>query len=193
MIVLGITGGIGSGKSVIAKVFASMGAKVYNSDTRAKELYFLPHVKLQIEKILGKEAYLNQTTLNKKYVAEKIFSDAALLKQVNQLIHTEVKYDFEAFVKQNPNEKYIVKESALLVEVNLLSSVDKLLVVTAPIDMRRKRIALRDGLSEEEITKRMNQQLPDEEKIKLADWVIENNEENLLIPQLIKIHQSLLV
>jgi len=192
MIIVGLTGGIGSGKSTVAKVFETLGVKIYNSDERAKELYFVPHVKLEIEKLLGKEAYVNETTLNKKYISEKIFSDNELLKQVNAIIHTEVKKDSDLFAKTYANQKYIIKESALLVEANLLSSIDKLLVVTSNINLRKQRVALRDGFSEKEINKRMAQQVSDEEKIKLADWVLKNNEENLLIPQIIKIHQSLL-
>ncbi len=191
MIIVGLTGGMGSGKSTVAKVFETLGVNVYYSDERAKELYFIPHVKKEIENLLGKEAYVNETTLNKKHIAEKIFSNAELLKQVNAIIHAEVKNDFNLFAEKHKNEKYIIKESALLVEANLLSSVHKLLVVTSDMNLRKQRITLRDGLSEEEINKRINQQLPEEEKIKLGDWVIENNEEHLLIPQIIKIHQSL--
>ena len=192
MIIVGLTGGIGSGKSTVAKVFETLGVKIYNSDERAKELYFVPHVKAEIEKLLGKEAYINEITLNKKYISDKIFSDNELLKQVNAIIHTEVKKDSDAFAKTHVNEKYIIKESALLVEAKLLSSIDKLIVVTSNINLRKQRVALRDGLSEAEINKRIAQQVPEEEKIKLADWVLENNEENLLIPQIIKIHQSLM-
>ena len=192
MIIVGLTGGIGSGKSTVAKVFETLGAKVYYSDERAKELYFLFHVKKEIENLLGIEAYTNATTLNKKHVAQKIFSDTSLLKQVNTIIHAEVKKDFNLFVEKHKSEKYIIKESALLVEANLLSSVNKLLVVTSNINLRKQRVALRDGLIDEEINKRINQQLPEEEKIKLADWVIKNNEEDLLIPQIVKIHQSLM-
>src|SRR5580693_7628565 len=97
MIIVGLTGGIGSGKSTVAKVFETLGINVYYSDERAKELYFLPHIKPQIEQVLGKEAYLDDATLNKSYVSQKIFSNADLLKQVNSIIHTEVKLDFERF------------------------------------------------------------------------------------------------
>jgi dephospho-CoA kinase len=192
MIVLGLTGGIGGGKSTVAKVFETLGVNVYYSDERAKELYFLPHVKPQIEQLLGKEAYLNETTLNKTYISQKIFSDTNLLKQVNAIIHAEVKNDFEVFAKKHKYDKYIIKESALLIEVKLLPSVDKLIVVTSTLALKKQRIIKRNGLSEEEINKRISQQLPDEEKVKLADWVIENNEENLLIPQILKIHRSLM-
>ncbi|HEX7413761.1 MAG TPA: dephospho-CoA kinase [Bacteroidia bacterium] len=192
MIIVGLTGGIGSGKSTVATVFETLGISVYYSDERAKELYFLPKVKLQIVQLLGKEAYLNRTTLNKSYISQKIFSDADLLKKVNAIIHTEVQKDFELFAQQHKNEKYILQESALLIEEKLLTMIDKLIVVTSTLALRKQRIIKRNQLSEEEITKRINQQLPDKEKIKFADWVIENNEEKLLIPQLLKIHQSLL-
>jgi dephospho-CoA kinase len=193
MIVVGLTGGIGSGKSTIAKVFETLGIAVYSSDERAKQLYFLPQVKVQIENILDKDAYVSETTLNKKFISDKIFSDTDLLKQVNAIIHTAVKHDFELFVSKYKNEKYIIKESALLVEAKLLSSIDKLIVVSSYINLRKQRIALRDGLNQYEITKRIHQQLPEEEKIKLADWLIENNEERLVIPQILKIHQSFFI
>jgi dephospho-CoA kinase len=165
---------------------------VYYSDERAKELYFLLHVKPQIEQLLGKDAYLNETTLNKTYISQKIFSDTDLLKQVNAIIHAEVKNDFEVFAKKHKDDKYIIKESALLIEAKLLPTVNKLIVVTSTLALRKERIIKRNKLSEEEINKRISQQLSDEEKVKLADWIIENNEENLLIPQILKIHQSLI-
>ncbi len=192
MISVGLTGGIGSGKSTIAKVFETLGVKVYYSDERAKALYFIPQVKKEIENLLGKEAYISETVLNKKYVSQKIFSDNELLKRVNAIIHAEVKNDLNQFAEKHKSEKYIIKESALLVEANLLSSIDKLIVVTSNTSLREQRIIKRDGLRKEEIQNRISKQLPDSEKIKHATWVLENNEEDLLIPQIIKIHQSLL-
>jgi len=192
MITVGLTGGIGSGKSTIAKVFETLGVKIYCSDERAKALYFIPQVKKEIENLLGTEAYINETVLNKKYVSRKIFSDTELLKQVNAIIHAEVKNDFNLFTEKHNAEKYIIKESALLVEANLLSFIDKLIVVTSNTNLREQRIIKRDGLSKEEIQNRINKQLPDAEKVKYATWLIENNEEDLLIPQIVKIHQSLL-
>src|ERR1700751_2325171 len=143
MIIVGLTGGIGSGKSTVARVFETLGVKIYNSDERAKELYFVPHVKVEIEKLLGKKAYVNPLTIDRKYISEKIFSDSELLKQVNAIIHAEVKKDSDAFAEKNANEKYIIKESALLVEAKLLSSIDKLLVVTSNINFRKHRDVLR--------------------------------------------------
>lgn len=191
MKVLGLTGGIGSGKSTIADIFKTLGVAVYNSDERAKELYFNTEVKKQVESLLGKEAYENKTTLNKKHISSKIFSDKTLLKKLNAIIHPAVGKDFEEFKKLHTKEKYIVKESALLIEAGLLKKIDKLLVITSTDKLRIERIKKRDGSSKEEIAKIIARQLPDAEKTKQADWVIENNEEHLLIPQVIKIHKDL--
>ncbi|MGZ3861650.1 MAG: dephospho-CoA kinase [Bacteroidia bacterium] len=192
MIVVGLTGGIGSGKSTIAGVFKTLGVAVYNSDERAKELYFMPEIKLQVEELLGAKAYRNRSAINKKYIADKIFSDKVLLEKLNAIIHPAVGKDFEDFKKLHAKEKYIVKESALLIEANLLKTIDKLIVVTSDIALRTERIKKRDNLNKEEIEKILKKQLSDSDKIKKADWVIENNEQNLIIPQVVKIHKSLI-
>ncbi|MGZ3902522.1 MAG: dephospho-CoA kinase [Bacteroidia bacterium] len=191
MKVLGLTGGIGSGKSTVAGIFKTLGVPVYNSDERAKELYFVPEIRAQVEELLGAKAYRNKSAINKKYIAEKIFSDKTLLEKLNTIIHPAVGKDFEDFRKQHAKEKYIVKESALLIEAGLLKKVDKLIVVTSDIALRTERIKKRDNLNKEEIEKILKRQLSDSDKIKEADWVIENNEQKLIIPQVLKIHKSL--
>src|ERR1700758_2987050 len=191
MKVLGLTGGIGSGKSTVACIFKTLGVPIYNSDLRAKELYFIPEIKKQVEELLGTKAYRNSSTLNKKYISEKIFSDKILLEELNAIIHPAVGRDFESFKKIHADKNYIVKESALLIEAGLLKTIDKLIVVTSSISLRIERIKKRDNLKKEEIEKILQKQLSDADKIKKADWVIENNEENLIIPQILKIHKSL--
>jgi dephospho-CoA kinase len=192
MRVIGLTGGIGSGKSTIAGVFKTLGVAVYNSDERAKDLYFVPEIKTQVEELLGAKAYRNKSAINKKYIAEKIFSDKVLLEKLNAIIHPAVGKDFDAFKKSHSEEKYIVKESALLIEAGLLKTIDKLIVVTSDITLRVERIKKRDDLTKEEIEKILKKQLSDSDKIKKADWVIENDEKNLIIPQVLKIHKSLI-
>lgn len=192
MKVIGLTGGIGSGKSTIAGIFKTLGVPVYNSDERAKELYFNTEIKKKVIELLGNDAYKDETTLNKKFIGRKIFSDKELLTKLNAIIHPAVGKDFEEFKKIHTKEKYIVKESALLIEAGLLKTVDKLLVVTSNEILRTDRLKKRDGLNKEEISNIIAKQLPDAEKIKKADWVIENNEQELLIPQVLKIHKSLL-
>ena len=114
-----------------------------------------------------------------------------MLEKLNAIIHPAVGKDFEDFRKQHAKEKYILKESALLIEAGLLKTVDKLLVVTSDIALRTERIKKRDNLNKEEIEKILKRQLSDADKIKKADWVIENNEQKLIIPQVLKIHKSL--
>lgn len=191
MRILGLTGGIGSGKSTVAGIFKTLGVPVYNSDERAKELYFNKEIKKQVEELLGSETYANSTTLNKKHISEKIFSDKDLLEKLNAIIHPAVGKDFLSFKKKHANKKYIVKESALLIEAKLLRTIDKLVVVTATDSVRKDRVKKRDGLSAAAVENIMAKQLPDTEKVKQADWVIENNETELLIPQVLKIHREL--
>jgi len=189
MKVVGLTGGIGSGKSTVAQIFKTLGVAVYNSDQRAKELYFLPEVKKKVEDLLGKEVYKNPSSLDKKLIRSKIFSDKSLLHKLNGIIHPAVAKDFEDFKTLHKKDVYVIKESALLIEAGLHKKTDKLLVVTSLNELRTARIKKRDKLSTKEIEAVINEQIPDNEKIKSADWVIENNEEKLLIPQVLKIHR----
>ena len=192
MKILGLTGGIGSGKSTVAMVFKTLGVSVYNSDERAKELYFIAEVRNKVESLLGKKAYKGATALDKDYIRSKIFSDSKLLEALNAIIHPAVGNDFEDFKKRHKKDIYIIKETALLFEAGITNKVDKILLVTTTPELRKMRLQKRDRLSEKEIENIVLKQLPDKEKIKKADWVIENYEEKLMIPQLIKIHESLL-
>lgn len=191
MLKVGLTGGIGSGKSTVAAVFETFGIPVYYSDERAKEIYFKEHIRPKVKELLGGEAYLDERTLHKKHISEKIFSDEKLLKQLNAIIHAEVKNDFAEFAKAHKEAKYIIKESALLIEADLLDGVDRLIVITSLENLRRKRVLKREGMTEEQFSRILKQQLPDTEKTKRADWVIVNDETNLIIPQLLEIHKSL--
>jgi len=190
MQILGLTGGIGSGKSTVAGIFSTLGVPVYDSDQRAKELYFLPEIRSQVEALLGKTAYKSATALNKPYIRSAIFADKSMREKINAIIHPAVKKDFESFKKQHIKEKYIIKESALLFEAGIAGSVDKILLVTTTPELRKTRLQKRDKLNEKEIEQVLVSQTPDKEKIKLSTWVIENNEQKLLIPQVIKIHEG---
>lgn len=183
---IGLTGGIGSGKSTVAKVFALMGCKVLNSDELAKQSYFKPEVKPRIVALLGAEAYLSESQLNKAFIADKIFKDKNLLQQINAIIHPEVKKEFALYSKAHPQD-IIIKETALLFEAGLAAEVDKRVVVVAPDDLRIQRVMLRDGVSAEQVKERMAVQMPQDKKIALSDFVIHNDEEQLVIPQVLKI------
>lgn len=188
--IVGLTGGIGTGKTMVAKLFELYGAKLFNSDDRAKELYFHSEIKPQVIALLGSESYLNEHTLNKKYISQKIFSDTDLLKKLNAIIHPAVVAEFKKFVSLHPNE-LIIKESALLFETGLYKELDKIILVTSPLELRTKRVMERDGLTEQEVTNKIKSQMSEEEKLKLADMVIYNNETDLLIPQTLSIYQQM--
>lgn len=188
--VIGLTGGIGSGKSTVGKIFKILGCKLFNSDEVAKQIYFEQSVKPLVISLLGKESYLNDVTINKPYISSKIFSDIHLLNQLNNIIHPAVKTKFEIFKHANPNQ-LIIKESALLFEAGLQNQVDKIILVTANDDLRIKRTMLRDNLSEEDVVKKIKNQLPQNKKIKLCHFVINNNETELLIPQVIEVFKQL--
>ncbi|MEO6301942.1 MAG: dephospho-CoA kinase [Bacteroidia bacterium] len=188
--VIGLTGGIGSGKSTVAKLFEIIGCAVFYSDTVAKEIYFNNDIKEQVTELLGKEAYISENEINKKYISSKIFSDTILLHKLNSIIHPAVIKQFEIFKNENKN-KLVIKETALLFEAKLEAQVDKIIVVAAKDDLRIKRVMERDGLSKEEVLNKMKAQIPQEEKIQRSDFVINNDEEEFLISQVLAIHKKL--
>lgn len=188
--IIGLTGGIGSGKTIVAKLFETMGCIIYNSDDRAKELYFNADIKQQVIALLGKEAYTNDVELNKAFIAQVIFSDKHKLQQLNAIIHPAVKQDFKSVVNQYSFETLIIKETALLFEENISKEVDASILVTAPIELKIERVMKRSDLSRVEVEKRMSAQWTDEQKIPLATYVIINDGKEALIPQVLAvIHQ----
>ncbi len=189
--IIGLTGGIGSGKTTVAKLFETMGCAVYNSDERAKELYFEPQVKQQVISLLGKEAYVSDQEIDKNYISKKVFGDTLLLHQLNAIIHPAVKTDFEQFVALFPQNKLIIKETALLFETGIYKDLDYNIIVTASLDVKIERVMKRSSVSKEEIEKRMHAQWTDEQKIPLANFTISNDPSNALIPQVLQIINKL--
>jgi len=182
-----ITGGIGSGKSTIAKIFEVLGYPVYYSDERAKVMYYLQDIKQKVINYLGKDAYTPDGQINKPYIAQKIFSDNDLLQKINTLIHSAVHKDFEEFKKKHNNSPIIFKESALVFESHIHSSCDKIILVTAPKKLKIERIKKRDNLDEQSILQRIQKQWPDEKKIPLSHYIIINDETEPLLPKILKI------
>jgi dephospho-CoA kinase len=188
--IIGLTGGIGSGKSTVAKLFEIIGCPVFYSDEVAKEIYFDKTVKPQIIELLGQEAYLSETEIDKKFIGSKIFSDTKLLHKLNSILHPAVIERFKKFAK-NHNGKLIIKETALLFEAKLEAQVDKIILVAANDELRIHRVMQRDGLSKEEVLSKISAQLPQAEKIAKSDFVIYNNEEDFLITQVLAIYSNL--
>lgn len=188
--VAGLTGGIGSGKSTVARLFELLGCAIFESDAIAKEVYFDPDVKPKVISLLGKESYLSETKIDKAFISSKIFSDTLLLQKLNAIIHPAVIHRSNLFLQKNP-EKVVIKETALLFEAHLEKDVDKIILVVAQDETRISRVIQRDGLSREEVQKKIKSQLPQEEKVKKADFIIYNDETELVIPQVIKIYNAL--
>lgn len=173
--IVGLTGGIGSGKTMVAKLLESKGYSVYYSDIRAKEIVnnnaFL---KTRIIQLLGDKAYDQDGKYNRKWVAQKVFNNEKLLLELNKIIHPAVKSDFEFWVREQKGD-FIFKETALLFELNLDKNCFKTILVTADESLRIKRAMERDGKTYQEIENIIQKQIPEKEKRKRADLIIENN------------------
>ena len=172
--IIGLTGGIGSGKTSVAKLLEQKGFPVYYSDDRAKNIVNIDsELKQKIISLLGNEAYV-EGLYNKKYVAGKVFNDSELLEQLNHLIHPAVRLDFEKWIEAQTSE-FVFKETALLFELKLNEQCYKSLLVTADDNLRIKRTMDRDGKTYREIEAIMQKQMPEKDKLKLADFIIYNN------------------
>ena len=183
MIKIGITGGIGSGKTVVSSLFTIMGVPVYPADDESKRLTDTsPVIREKLLALIDESIYVNDK-LDRQRLASLIFNDEVLLKQVNGIIHPAVKNDFEEWSAQQTS-KYCALESAILYESHFDKDVDTVLMVYAPVGLRLTRAMVRDGVSEAEILKRMNRQMSDELKRKQADFVIINDDVHPLIPQI---------
>ena len=184
MIKIGITGGIGSGKTFICHILEKLGYPVFYSDQEAKKLMNENlDLIIKIKELLGYGAYLNGI-INKSFIARKIFETPTLRNELNAIVHPEVYLAFEKWSKSQPSN-LVFNESALLFETESYKRFDKTILITADICLKIERIKKRDLLDEIEIKHRMHSQLADEIKLKLTDFVIENNEVKLLLPQLI--------
>lgn len=172
--IIGLTGGIGSGKTSVARILEDKGFPVYFSDDEAKNIVNRDdELKHKIVALLGEEAYVNGI-YNRKWVAEKVFSDSDILEQLNHLIHPAVRLDFENWLGKQRSE-YVFKETALLFELGLHLECYKSVLVTADDNLRIKRTMDRDRKTYREIEAIMQKQMPEKEKIKLADFIIYNN------------------
>ncbi|SFU03030.1 dephospho-CoA kinase [Algoriphagus locisalis] len=192
-ILVGITGGIGSGKSTVAKIFSILGIPIYSADDRAKWLMGNDkQLKTEIRDAFGEEAYDVEGKLNRGFLAQTVFSDPEKVKKINSLVHPAVGKDFMNWAAEQ-NTPYVLKEAALIFESGGNKTLDHVINVSSPLKVRISRTLMRDPhRSEEQVNQIINQQLPDEQKNELADFVIKNTDNKLLIPQVLKIHQQLI-
>ena len=187
---IGITGGIGSGKTVVSRIFKVLGIPLYNADERAKWILANnEEVKEGLLQLFGKESFQNNQ-LNRQYISQQVFNDKAKLEKLNALVHPQVGADFERWLEGKQKFPYILKEAALLFEAGSYKGLDKIITVYAPLELRIKRVLERDPhRNEEGIRKIMKEQMDEEEKMKRADYIIYNDEEKMLIPQVLKLHE----
>lgn len=187
---VGLTGGIGSGKSTVGKIFSAMGVPVYNADLEARWLSDNDPVIIDgLVALFGEDIY-RAGVLQRPVLAGYVFNDANLLQKVNGIIHPVVEGHFQAWAARQGHAPYVVKEAAILIENGGYQRVDHLILVVAPEALRIQRVQRRDGVSYDQVKARINNQMRDDQKMKFADSVIYCDEHHLVIPQVINIHQK---
>ena len=189
--IVGLTGGIGSGKTTIAKMFQELGVSIYIADVEAKKLM---HTSKEIQKELiaafGKETYTNGE-LNRSYLSTIVFNQPEELQKINAIVHPRVGQHFKDWYKARSTEKYVIKEVAILFENDSYKQCDKIITVVAPIEERFRRILVRDETTREAIQNRMNNQWSDEKKVALSDYVIHNEDLAKAKAEVVKIHKEI--
>lgn len=190
MLKIGITGGIGSGKSTVCTIFKILGIPVFNADIEARKLYDEPQVKEAIMLAFGDNMY-PQGVFDKKAMANIVFQSADKLKQLNELLHPLVQIQFDTWLQQQESP-YTIKEAALLIEAGSYQQLDELILVTCPMNKRIERVMKRDRVTEDEVLARINKQLSEEDKLTFCQYEIINDDRQLLIPQVLQLHHQLM-
>ena len=193
-LLIGVTGGIGAGKSMICRVFQSLGMPVYNADERAKWLMAHDRVLIEaIKKHFGTDAYLEDHIINSAFLASVVFDNEEKRRLLNGLVHPRVGEDFALWVKKNNGSPYLIKEAALLFEAGSYKELDKVINVDAPATLRKRRVLLRDPHREtKDIDAIMASQFSDRQRREMADYTIINDDRTLVMPQVLKLHEQFL-
>ena len=187
---VGVTGGIGSGKSTVCRIFQVLGIPVYFADDRARSLIVSDsRIREGYMRLFGPEVYVNGR-LNRQLVAEKIFSDRSLLHEVNRLVHPVVREDFLQWVEQQ-EAPYVIEEAAVLLESGGQENLDKVVTISAPESVRVRRVCERDGINPHKVRERMKSQWTDEQRRKAADYEIIADDRHRVIPRVLQIHNEL--
>lgn len=188
---IGLTGGIGSGKSTAAQIFEVLGIPVYYADAAAKRLMNEnTALKKEIISLFGDDAYVNGK-LNRPFISSIVFKDAEKREALNSLVHPEIKLDGEKWMLEQATT-YAIHEAALIFEAGVNERLDYVIGVSSPLELRLQRVMQRDNTSRDDTLKRIESQMPEEEKMKKCDFILYNNEKELLIPQVIDLHKRLL-
>jgi dephospho-CoA kinase len=191
MKLVGLTGNIGSGKSVIAKIFETLGVPVYNADARAKVILSDPETINKVVTVFGKNIIDKSGNISREKLASIVFADKKQIAELNNIIHPAVIADFKIWVGENFSAPYVIMESAILFDTDYYKLFDKIIIVSAPENIRILRVLKRDNISEDSLRMRIQNQKPESEFISDADFVIINDCKSLVIPQVLNIHNVL--
>jgi dephospho-CoA kinase len=193
MLKVGITGNIGSGKTTVSKIFELLGIPVFYADEEAKKVMINDSILVsEIKSVFGEQSYLEDGGLNRKYLASIVFNNNDELNKLNGLVHPAVFRAFDVWEKDHPKAPYVIKEAAILFESGSHEFCDKTIMVHAPLETRIERVVKRDGLSASEVQRRDLKQFSEEKKSSLADYIIKNDGTELVIPQVLKLHEHFL-
>ena len=191
MLRIGLTGGIGSGKSTVAKMFELLHVPVFYADAASKKLYQTDQELIaSIKKYFGEDLYVNGQ-LDKQKLASIVFSDPSKLELLNQLVHPPTIRDAENWMKKQTSP-YVIKEAALIFESGSSAGLDFVIGIKAPLHLRIKRVMERDHVTRDEVLSRMSRQIDEDIKMRLCDFIIDNSEQVLVIPQVLELHHYLL-
>jgi dephospho-CoA kinase len=191
---IGITGGIGAGKSLVSRIFKCLGVRVYDADVQARKLMSTDRLLIdRIKKEFGEQSYDADGSLNREFLRQTVFGSGAKEKveKLNRIVHPRVGHDFEQWAHEHHHEPYLLKEAALLFEAGTSQRLDKIIVVACPESLRIKRILKRDPYrSEADVHHILKNQMSEEERIERADFVIMNDESRLIIPLVLELHEG---
>ncbi len=192
MLKVGLTGGIGSGKTTVAEIFVNLGVPVFFADTEARNIMESSEEVVRLIKgNFGEESY-EKEKLNRKFLAEIVFSDPEKLKKLNSIVHPAVHRQFEHWQAEHLNHDYIIEEAALLCESGAYKNFDYLVLITAPLNKKIERVMIRDGVSELEVKKRIESQMTEDMKIIHSHFLIFNDDENMVLNQAMAFHNKMI-
>jgi dephospho-CoA kinase len=193
MLKIGLTGNMGSGKTTVSKIFEILGIPVFYADDAAKTVMVKDKILInEIKAAFGKTSYFDDGSLNRKHIADIVFNNDEQLTKLNSIVHPATFRAFDEWVKNVGNVPYVLKEAALLFESNSYKMCDYSIMVQAPLEIRIKRVMQRDGLTRDEVEKRNAHQFSEEKKTALANYIIKNDDTQLVIPQVLELHLKFL-
>lgn len=192
MLKVGLTGNIGSGKSLVSEMFLIYGVPVYKADLESKKFLGEPFVKEQILRLFGEEVLSASGDIDREVLARRVFSDGEALAALNGILHPLVLDDFTSWCEAYAEKPYIIQEAAIIFESGIADLFDKIIHVSCPKEIAIERVMQRDGMNRDHVLQRMSFQMEDEQKAAQADFVIQNDGNKMIIPQVISIHEKLL-